>query len=955
MKLYDPTILPATVDFETKGILQRPQYPPLPVGAAVEVPGETPYYLSWGHPIENNCTFKEAKKDLKSIYRKLPIIYHNAKFDMDVGKEHMGLWPEKGYHDTMILAFLYNPHSTSLSLKPLAEKLLDMPPDEQDELREWIITNIPEAKKKKSTWGAYISEAPGKLVGKYAKGDVLRTGLNGLFTFFYKWAVDNDCIEAYQRELILIPILLEMECKGISVATSRLKKDIKHYESGMEQLDTMIRRYLKAPKSLDIDKDNDFADVLHSAGKVDKFIYTAPTNRHPQGQRSVSKDNLKAVINDDYLLHMLNVRSKIATSVRTFMGPWYETAKNSGGKIYTSWNSVRSSNERKKGMKGARTGRFCISHGSDIMIPGDTKKIEDIKKGDLVYTYDDKLSLRLKKVLWSGCTGIKEVIRIHWIGQGNHHNGVLDLTPNHEVRLVCGEYKKAKDLLLNDRVLALHREVNVHGYNRLYVTGYGDVRENRFVFNEVFGYLPEHVHHKDSIKTNDNPSNLEGMTHSKHTSYHSKKLWREGKMSNSIKVGEDHYMYRRVTVAELKKAIEDNKGSSVNACKSIGLDYETFQIKSRELKFDYKEFCRGWNRRGQELTKNFIISGREVQSLRGQDCALKFIGLGYYRWIEVQKYYGFLPCKMIPRDNHRICKIEILDTSVDVYDLEIEDTHNFISNEICVHNSSSPNLQNVPGEVEMPDKATKKVEAIYNLLPVMRKYIIPDEGRIFIGRDFCQKELRVMGHFEDGPLLEAYKKTPEMDVHIYAQKMINKMLKSNFSKKIVKNISFGLIYGMGIPLLAKTLGVDEATAKILKKAYLAIFPGLGDLIKELKSRGRHELPLRTWGSRLYFCEEPKIIKGKMRTFEYKLLNYLIQGSSADIMKETLIQCYNAGLDIRLTVHDELLANAGLKTYRDEMHTMLECMENIELDVQLLSDGAYSKKSWGQMIKFKDIR
>ena len=33
----------------------------------------------------------------------------------------------------------------------------------------------------------------------------------------------------------------------------------------------------------------------------------------------------------------------------------------------------------------------------------------------------------------------------------------------------------------------------------------------------------------------------------------------------------------------------------------------------------------------------------------------------------------------------------------DVYDIEVEDIHNFIANEICVHNSSKdPNVQNIP-------------------------------------------------------------------------------------------------------------------------------------------------------------------------------------------------------------------------------------------------------------------
>lgn len=44
--------------------------------------------------------------------------------------------------------------------------------------------------------------------------------------------------------------------------------------------------------------------------------------------------------------------------------------------------------------------------------------------------------------------------------------------------------------------------------------------------------------------------------------------------------------------------------------------------------------------------------------------------------------------------------IEYLDNMYDVYDLEVEDTHNFIANELCVHNSSAdPNMQNIPSKI----------------------------------------------------------------------------------------------------------------------------------------------------------------------------------------------------------------------------------------------------------------
>ncbi|MCF6205317.1 MAG: DNA polymerase [Sulfurovum sp.] len=75
---------------------------------------------------------------------------------------------------------------------------------------------------------------------------------------------------------------------------------------------------------------------------------------------------------------------------------------------------------------------------------------------------------------------------------------------------------------------------------------------------------------------------------------------------------------------------------------------------------------------------------------------------------------------------------------VDVYDLEVEDTHNFIAAEICVHNSSKePNLTNIPA------RDTRVKEA----------FIVPDEEHVFVFIDFSQIEVRVTAHYSQDPLL----------------------------------------------------------------------------------------------------------------------------------------------------------------------------------------------------------
>lgn len=164
------------LDFESEAIDTRPNFPPTPVGLAVYEDGSTPYYLAWGHPIENNCRRSEAAYSLQAILSSSSheFIFHNAPFDCSIIEEKFDLEvPWHRVHDTMLQAFLIDPFG-ELGLKPLAELHLREAPVEQDAVRDWLIAHgVCRANDK--GWGAHIAKAPGKLVGDYAIGDVRKT------------------------------------------------------------------------------------------------------------------------------------------------------------------------------------------------------------------------------------------------------------------------------------------------------------------------------------------------------------------------------------------------------------------------------------------------------------------------------------------------------------------------------------------------------------------------------------------------------------------------------------------------------------------------------------------------------------------------------------------------------------------------------------------------------------
>lgn len=346
-------IRPITIDFETDAIERRPEYPPKPVGFSIMAPGDRrSRYYAWGHPTANNCTMQAARAVLLDAWKSNhELLFHNAKFDVDVAQTHLGMpkLPWERCHDTLYLLFLTDPHATSLSLKPAAERLLGMAPEERDAVADWLIENKIITKQQRGKAGAHISKAPGDLVGKYADGDVIRTFK--LFQLLYPEVLKRDMGDAYDRERKLMPILLENERQGVRADYNTLKRDLKAYESATEVADNWLRKRLKT-KDLNLDADADVAEALERCNIITEWVQT------PSGKNSVAKKNLTVdKFRDKKVFATLAYRNRLATCMGTFMRPWLRMADHSGGLIYTNWNQVRQSHGN-DGFAGARTGRM---------------------------------------------------------------------------------------------------------------------------------------------------------------------------------------------------------------------------------------------------------------------------------------------------------------------------------------------------------------------------------------------------------------------------------------------------------------------------------------------------------------------------------------------------------------------------------------------------------------------
>lgn len=279
--------------------------------------------------------------------------------------------------------------------------------------------------------------------------------------------------------------------------------------------------------------------------------------------------------------------------------------------------------------------------------------------------------------------------------------------------------------------------------------------------------------------------------------------------------------------------------------------------------------------------------------------------------------------------------------------------------------SSYPNLQNIPSRTD-DGKA-------------IRRAFLPDYGHAYWEKiDYSQIEYRFLAHFATGEgsddIRAKYQANPNTDYHTSTSQLITAQTGIELIRSYVKNINFGLVYGMGIDALAGALGVSIDKAKELTAAYHVGVPFAKTTMDDMADfANRHGFITTILGRRNYFDQwEPagrrkgpafdyykaKAIYGEniTRAFLYRALNYRLQGSSADQMKSAMVTAYEAGIFRetgvpRLTVHDELDFSIP-QPCEPAMEALVDVMQNvIPLRVPVVAERDRGP-NWGDCVKLE---
>jgi DNA polymerase-1 len=227
--------------------------------------------------------------------------------------------------------------------------------------------------------------------------------------------------------------------------------------------------------------------------------------------------------------------------------------------------------------------------------------------------------------------------------------------------------------------------------------------------------------------------------------------------------------------------------------------------------------------------------------------------------------------------------------------------------------SQNPNLQNIPVRTD---------EGIR-----IREGFTAGAGKLFLGVDYNQIELRVLGELsEDQNLIEAYRQGEDLHART-ARKLFLQAGEQEVSREqraMAKTINFSIIYGKTPFGLSRELSITPREASDYIERYFAEYPAVKDFEKTIIRFAERHGYTETWFKRRRYIEginsQNRNIKSQA---ERMAVNSVIQGTAAEIIKIAMTGIYREIKDkedirLLLQVHDELIfeiAEDRVEAYR----------------------------------------
>lgn len=138
---------------------------------------------------------------------------------------------------------------------------------------------------------------------------------------------------------------------------------------------------------------------------------------------------------------------------------------------------------------------------------------------------------------------------------------------------------------------------------------------------------------------------------------------------------------------------------------------------------------------------------------------------------------------------------------------------------------------------------------------------------------------------------------------------------ASYFRKRAKLLMFCKLYGGGVKKVAYLTDSTESEAATFVHEFESELPGIQTFMRRMINRAERDGKIVNPLGRTYIIDP---------SFSYKAVNYLVQGTSADILKNAMINIYELferrwkGCNILLTLHDELVLEIPLKYHSKKL-------------------------------------
>ena len=236
--------------------------------------------------------------------------------------------------------------------------------------------------------------------------------------------------------------------------------------------------------------------------------------------------------------------------------------------------------------------------------------------------------------------------------------------------------------------------------------------------------------------------------------------------------------------------------------------------------------------------------------------------------------------------------------------------------------STDPNLQNIPVREELGRN--------------IRKAFLP-ENDCLLSADYSQVELRVMASLSNcKSLIAAFQNDEDIHTHVASEVFnVPEEAVTKQMRRCAKAVIFGIIYGISGFGLGENLHISKSEADEFIEKFHKLYPEVKNYTDTQVSLAKEKGYVTTLFGRTRKIEEinnPNYLIRQMG--ERMAMNTPIQGTSADIMKLSMINVYNRFMcegitsKILLQVHDEIIVDCKNSELDKIKKIVKEEMENV---------------------------